>query len=379
MPSDTHGDSLLTALVSGCSSAAIAAYLTFPIDFVKTYSQLSNDAQLAKFKAPGFQPASIAEIMRGSSALALGNVLKNSSRILLYNWASNFMAIEGSNDRKKTSAPRVVIAGAMSATFETLFIVPTERIKITMIQNQILANEKRFFPDQAIDITGSSEKHHRLMQNIFSRQYVSPHAYYTSDLVGQVKTGKTGLKFHSGLKPKSHLDALKAAFNESPALSLFGTIKQMHDLRGLKGFYRGTCITFIRQMGTTAAWFSTYNATRQLIDPHQKQDDQEWFRFQHSAWQLIGLHVMSAVAAIAVTQPIDVVKTNMQLKNGRVLYKDSLSTAYMLVLKKGFKSLYAGALPRGLKIAINGGITAFFYSQVEEGINALATKTVFTD
>lgn len=378
MSGDTRGDSLLTAIVSGCSSAAIAAYLTFPLDFLKTHSQLSNDAQLAKFNAPGFQPTKIAEVMRGSSALALGNVLKNFSRILLYNWTSSFMAIEGSKDKRKTSAPRVVIAGAMSATFETLFIVPTERVKITMIQNQILENEKRWFPDKNIDITGA-DKHHKLMHNIFSRQYVSPHAYYTSELAGQLKSGKSNLKFHTGQKPKSTIDNLKVVFNESPAVSLFTTIKQMYDLRGILGFYAGTCITFVRQIGTTAAWFSTYNAARQLIDPHNKQQDQDWFRFQHSAWQLIGLHAMSAAAAIAVTQPIDVVKTNIQLKNGKLVYKDSLSAAYKLVLKKGFKSLYAGALPRSIKIAINGGITAFFYSHIEDGINSLATKTIFTD
>lgn len=346
---------------------------------MKHLHQLDNSAQLKKFNAPGFQPSSIMQIMTGSSALITGNVMKNFTRLLLYNWASNFMAIESRHDQKKTSAPRVVIAGAMSATMETLLIIPTERVKITMIQNRILANEIANFPDKTVDITGI-DKHHKLLQNIFSRQYVSPHAYYTSGLISQLRSGKTGQKFPSAHQGRPHgMDALKAEFNKTPALTLLGTIRQMYALHGIYGFYSGTFITFARQIGSSAAWFSTYNATRQLLDPHNKPDEQNWFRFQHSAYQLIGLHFISAAAVIALTQPLDVVKTHIQSKNGHVLYKDSLSTAYKLVLRKGFKSLFAGALPRGIKIGINGSITAFFYGAIDGGINTLATKTVFTD
>lgn len=380
MDTPSHGDSLLTALVAGCSSAAFAAFVTFPLDFIKTMHQLDNTPQLNKFNAPGFQPGSIVQIMKGSSALVTGNVLKNFTRLLSYNWASNFMAIDSRHDdSKKTSAPRVVIAGAMSATMETVLIIPTERVKITMIQNQILANEKALFPDKSVDITGV-DKHHKLVQSIFSRQYVSPHAYFTSSLVSQLKSGKTGQKFLSThhVKP-SVADALRLEFNKTLALTLTGTIRQMYAIHGMRGFFTGSFITFARQVGSSAAWFSTYNATRQLVDPHKKPDEQNWFRFQHSAWQLIGLHFISAAAVIALTQPLDVVKTNIQSKNGSMLFKDSLSTAYKLVLRKGFKCLFSGAVPRGIKIGINGSITAFFYGWIDGGINTLATKTVFTD
>uniref|UniRef100_A0A0L0P0B3 Mitochondrial carrier protein n=1 Tax=Candidozyma auris TaxID=498019 RepID=A0A0L0P0B3_CANAR len=381
MSSTEHGDSLLTALVSGCSSAAFVAFATFPLDFLKTLAQLDNSHQLKKFNAPGFQPSSIAQIMKGSSALVTGNVLKNFTRILLYNWSSNFMAIDSRSDQKKTSAPRVVIAGAMSATIETFLIIPTERIKITMIQNQILANEIANFPDKNIDITGV-DKHHKLLQSIFARQYVSPHSYYTHNLLTQLKSGKGALKFQPpmhAVKGPSAMDALKLEFNKTPALTLLGTIRQMYAIHQLRGFFNGTFITYARQIGSSAAWFSTYNATRQLLDPHTKTEEQNWFRFQHSAWQLIGLHVISAAAVIAATQPLDVIKTHIQSKNGYMLYKDSLSTAYKIFVRKGIMGLFAGSVPRGVKIGINGSLTALFYQWIDGGINTLATKTVFTD
>lgn len=105
MEAPSHGDSLLTALVAGCSSAAFAAFATFPLDFIKTMHQLDNTPQLNKFNAPGFQPSSIVQIMKGSSALVTGNVLKNFTRLLSYNWASNFMAIDTRNDTKKPVLP----------------------------------------------------------------------------------------------------------------------------------------------------------------------------------------------------------------------------------------------------------------------------------
>lgn len=369
----THGDSLLTAIVSGCLATALASLITYPFDSVKTRQQLNNEAGLKKFGLRNGNPSSVAHMMKGCSALVTGNVLKNFTRLVLYNWASNFMAIETHDDKKKTSAPRVVIAGAMSAFMETLWITPFERIKITMIQNMALANEAK---RNHLDF--SPEKHQKLGLNIFARHYVSPHSYYTSEIVAQLRTGKPTSKF-SKHHSKTVVDALKVEFNKNPALTFLSTVRQMYALQGLNAFTAGTLITFARQMGSSAAWFSTYNATRQLLDPHGGAQEQNWFSFQHTALQLSGLHLFSALAVVVVTQPLDVVKSHLQLKNGKMLYKDSLSTAYKLVVRRGFRVLYAGAIPRGLNILVHGGITAWLYSSFESGINAVGNKTVFTD
>lgn len=381
-----HGDSLLTALVAGCSASGVTAFLTYPLDFLKTSNQLTNSKALAKYKI-NQHITSIAHVMTGSSALVVGSVLKNSARLVSYNWASNFMAIETHSDKKKTSAPRVVIAGAMSGFAETLWIVPFERIKTTMIENRLLVAEVAGNPNKAVDITGNSiDKYHK--QNIFAKQYVSPHAYYTSQVLADLKAGKAPSKFqadyrhHHLVQPrhgKSALDALKMEFNKTPALTLIRTIRQMYALEGIHAFTAGTFITFARQVGTSAAWFSTYNATRQLIDPHGKSKEPKWFSLNIGTFQQAFLHMVSAGAAVVVTQPLDVIKSHMQLKNGRLLYRDSLSTAYKLVAKKGFTALFSGAFPRGVKIAVHGSLTAFLYSSFENGINVLGNKSVFTD
>lgn len=367
------GENLLTALAAGCSASAFTAFLTFPLDFLKTNQQLSNDGGLLKYKV-NQSITSISQFMTGSSALVAGSVLKNTTRITMYHWASDFMAIDTSGDKRKTSAPRVVIAGAMSGFVETLWIVPFERIKTIMIQNRLLVAEVKGNP-LPVDITGLGiEKHPK---PLFSRQYISPHAYWTSELVRQYKTGKVASKFHHHHAAPS--DALKTEFNKTPALTLVRTIRQMYALDGFKAFTNGTMITFARQMTTSMAWFSTFNATRQLISPHGKSSEPQWFTLNSSKTEQTLLYVVSAIAATAVSQPLDVLKSHIQLKNGRALYRDGLLTAYKLIEKNGFGVLFAGAFPRGFKIAAHGALTALMYGYFSSAITSVGSKSVFVE
>ncbi|WPK24009.1 hypothetical protein PUMCH_001263 [Australozyma saopauloensis] len=379
MNTTPQGDNLLTALAAGCTASGLAALFTFPLDFAKTRQQLTNQAARTEHKVY-VNIGSISHVMTGSSALVAGSVVKNFSRIVSYNWASNFMAIDTRSEKKKTSAPRVVIAAAMTGFMESLWIVPFERIKTTMIENRLLEAEKAGNLNPALDITrGKLKTHHK--NSVTARQYLLPHAYYTSEVVNMLKSGKTHSKFltHTHLHGQAHLDALKIEFNKTPALTFFKTVRQMYALEGIHAFTAGTMITLLRQCGTSAAWFSTYNATRQLIDPHGNSAEPRWFSRQIGTTQQSFLYLVSALATVAVTQPIDVVKSHIQLKNGKLLYKDSLTTAYKLVAKKGFWLLYAGAFPRGLKIAAHGSLTALLYSYVEKSLNVMGNEFVFTD
>lgn len=377
MNTPNHGDSLLTALAAGCSASGFTAFLTFPLDFLKTNQQLSNSAGLAKYNV-NQSITSISHIMTGSSALVTGSVIKNFARIVSYNWASNFMAIETLPDKRKSSAPRVVIAGAMSGFMETIWIVPFERIKTTMIQNRLLVAEIKGNPDKSVDITGARlDKLHK--PSVLGKQYISPHAYYSSELIAQTRSGKPILKFQHHHHRHQATDALKAEFNKAPALTFFRTVKQMYALEGVHAFTTGTLITFARQVATSAAWFSTYNATRHLIDPHDKSVEPRWFSLNIGAVQQTFLHIVSASAVVVLTQPLDVIKSHIQLKNGKLICRDALSTAYKLVAKRGVTLLFAGAMPRGFKIAAHGSLTAIMYGNFEAAINTLGNKSVFTD
>ena len=97
---------------------------------------------MKKWNIPGNYPNSLAQLYKGGSALVLGSIVKNGTRIIAYNWLTQFMSIDSHNgNNNKTTAPRIVIAGVMSGFIETLWLIPFENVKITMIQNQTLANE----------------------------------------------------------------------------------------------------------------------------------------------------------------------------------------------------------------------------------------------
>lgn len=376
----TSGDSLLTALAAGCTASGMASLMTFPLDFAKVRQQLSNNVARKEHNV-FVSITSLSHVMTGSSALVAGSVIKNFSRIVSYNWASNFMAIDTRSDKKKTSAPRVVIAAAMSGFMESLWIVPFERIKTTMIENRLLVGEIAGNQNPEVDITRGKCKTHQ-KNALAGRHYLLPHAYYTTEVLNSLRAGRGHSKFlphnsaHHGV---SRIDTLKMEFNKLPALTFFKTVRQMYALEGIHAFTAGTMITLVRQCGTSAAWFSTYNATRQLIDPHANSSEPRWFSLQIGKMQQTFLYLVSALATVAVTQPIDVVKSHIQSKNGKLLYKDSLTAAYKIVARRGFLLLYSGAFPRGLKIAAHGSLTALLYSYAEKSINATSSQSVFTD
>ncbi|KAI5969933.1 hypothetical protein CANMA_000973 [Candida margitis] len=381
------GDNLLTALVSGCTAAAFTATVTYPFDFIKTQQQINNVAYMKKWDIPGNYPATLGQMYKGGSALVLGAVVKNGARLISYNWASKFMSIDSHHgETNKTTAPRIVIAGIMSATIETAFLIPFENVKITMIQNQSLKNELARTKDIGYDITGTKVGHHShhhhhqqhtphasVGKSLFARQYVSPNSYYSTEILDNKK--------HKGRFPPpvpkgaQNIESLKAHYNQHPSLTLFGTIREMYRLKGIRAFTAGTFITYTRQIALSWVWFSSYNAMRQLINPHQTEN--AWFGHNHTLVQSLGLHTISSFAVIAVTQPLDVVKTHMQSKNGKAIYRDSLSTAYKLFMKQGPLSLFKGALPRFVKVLVSGGMTGIIYEYVENVVNAAGGQTMF--
>ncbi|CAH6721163.1 hypothetical protein CLIB1444_05S04962 [[Candida] jaroonii] len=376
--------SLLSALVSGTSTAAVVGTLTYPLDFIKHSTQLNHPQQIAKYKIPSNGPHSMAQLFKGCSALVTGNILKNGARIFSYHWASNFMSLESQdshgNSIKKTTAPRIVIAGFMSGMLETLWLIPFENIKIAMIQNQLLRNEIDSCLKQGlkIDVTGQSiDMHHKPTQNIFKNHYISPHIYFTNELAAQYK-GLNVSRFSTTHMKHTKKDALKQKYNKNPSLTLSGVIKEIYTLKGTKGFAYGGFITFIRQGAISSIWLSTYNWTKQLYLPHNKSHD-GWFGESLTLIQSVGLQVAASAAVITITQPIDVVKSHMQSKNSHVIYKDSLGTAYRLVMEQGFTSLYKGTLPRGIKVLVSGGLSANLYAYFESMFNNASSKTVFSN
>lgn len=374
MLENTQSDSLITALVSGTSAAVVTATLTFPFDSIKTQLQLHDSTYMARHGVLASYPTSIAQIFKGASASVAGAVLKNGTRLVLYNWLSRFMAIDNRHHNghsMKTNAPRIVVAGAILGLIETVVLIPFENIKINMIQNMLLFNELKS-PASSRTLPARTSQ-----GNIFMHQYILPNAYYSSDMIAQAH-GKSvrqlGPEYAEAVAP---LDALRKKYNARPPMTFSGVVREMYDIRGARAFFAGTCITMVRQIAVSTLWMWTYNVTRQAMDPHSTS--QNWFGHAHTPVQLMGLHLLSCAAVISATMPLDVIKTRLQSKNGKYVYKDSLTTAYRLVMQEGFKSLYRGALPRAFKVLVSGGLTAAVYQYMERIAVEAGNQKVFNN
>lgn len=377
MTNSVNGDNLVTALISGTSAAMLTAMVTFPFDSLKTQLQISDSAYMAKWNAPSNSPTSIAQLFKGSSALVLGAAVKNGTRLILYNWLSQFMSLDShpGDLGMKTTAPRIVIAGAISGFFETLVLIPFENIKINMIQNMMLSNEVKD-TSAMTPVKPPTSTRNTSQPNVFKRQYVLPNAYYSAETIAQA-TGKTLRFSHSQAHVNATVEAMKKHYNKHPSMTFSSMAREMYAVRGLHAFTAGALITMVRQMAVATLWMWTYNAARQALDPHSSS--QNWFGHSHTAAELLGLHLLSCGAVIMTTQPLDVIKTTMQSKNGKFVYKDSLTAAYRIVIQQGFKALYRGAFPRAIKVLVSGGLTAAVYSQVEKLTVHVGKQKVFNN
>ncbi|ODV83708.1 hypothetical protein CANARDRAFT_9272 [[Candida] arabinofermentans NRRL YB-2248] len=310
---------LLTAMLAGSVSAVAQSVLTYPFEYYKTTSQIENKALI---KAPHQIPMnSIRPLFTGCMALATGNVLKASTRFLIFNKFSNFMA----NDSGQTSAPRVVVAGLLTGAVETVWVIPFENIKTRMIENSMY--KQGFQTNLPSYVTAETNR----------------------SKITKRPTGPLNYR-------KEYIDF----YNKNPSTTFFKIIKEIYLTKGLSGFKQGSLITIFRQSMNSMVWFSTYNFLQQFIDPSRESITEI---------ELMGMGIASSCAVVATTQPIDLLKTRMQTKNYRLIYRDIMTCTIKIFMEEGALKLWSGWLPRLLKVSCSSSVTLITYDYVQKGLN----------
>ena len=125
--------------------------------------------------------------------------------------------------------------------------------------------------------------------------------------------------------------------------------------------------TVFRQVSNSTVRFTAYTTLKQLISPTQPLNEVYAF----------GIGLFSSCAVVALTQPIDVVKTRMQSKTAHYFYKNSLNCAYRVFVEEGMVSLWKGWLPRLFKVGLSGGISFGVYQYVENLSHTLKKEKYF--
>lgn len=127
--------------------------------------------------------------------------------------------------------------------------------------------------------------------------------------------------------------------------------------RGLRGFFQGFVPTTARQAANSAVRFSSYTFLKQLAESYTAPGER---------LGTAGTFAMGALAGtitVAVTQPLDTIKTRMQSIDARQLYGSSLRCAALILRHEGVLTFWSGALPRLVRLVLSGGIVFTMYEK----------------
>lgn len=351
LPKPQDNTTLFTAMFGAAVAAAVTTTATYPLEYLKTLSQLENKAITIKSAVVPYD--SMRPIFSGCSPLAFGMALKGCGRMWIFNQLQKFMADgDGSNS---TSAPRVVVAGLLTGSIETIFVIPFENIKVRLIESSMISYGWR----TKFDEPGSAT---------MSPTTTKPESKSTISNVGK--------QLPPGTKPKvspvsivnnQYLQSI-IHYHKNPSRTTASMIKEIYQTSGPFGFFRGSFLTVFRQMLNSAVWYTTYSAMQQLMDPS---------RDSITELELIGMGFGSSLAVIGVTQPIDVIKTRIQSRDGVLIYKNVMNCIATTFFNEGLKTFWIGSIPRFVKISCSSTVTLLVYEWVTKSVDKLSDAKPF--
>ncbi|KAF2869013.1 tricarboxylate transport protein, mitochondrial precursor [Massariosphaeria phaeospora] len=284
------------------------------------------------------------------------------------------MSSPTTNEQKKPSALRSIIAGASAGAVEISITYPLEFAKTRTQLNHRLPDAKK------------------LPWPPFGKQW---YAGCTTLIIGN--SLKAGIRFvafdmYRGLLadangnvsgPATVIAGFGAGATESLfAVTPFESIKtQLIDDRksanprmrgflhgtsiiarekGVRGFMQGFVPTTARQAANSAVRFSSYTVLKQMAQSYVAPGE------KLGAVSTFGLGGLAGVITVYTTMPIDTVKTRMQSIEARSLYKNSFNCASKIFKEEGVLTFWSGAVPRLGRLILSGGIVFTMYEKMIE-------------
>ncbi|CCD23655.1 Mrx20p NDAI_0B06240 [Naumovozyma dairenensis CBS 421] len=328
MPSNDN-TFLINQLVAGCTAAIFQTTISYPFEYIKTGIQLQRNGSF------NVTPE-LKTYFSGCSALNVGAVLKTTLRFGTFDKACDLLRDPNMPKDVFLSGPRLLVAGMLTGIMESVSIIPFENLKTTMIENGIRKSV-------LADIKDVSD---------------------AVNIKGKLNIAKT---FH---KPNAQLTNKQLMFQhyeKYPSTNIFSTVKEIYLTRGFRGFLQGSMPTMLRQVSNSAVRFTTYTTLKQIYSSHRTFDEKAAF----------AIGAVSSCAVVAMTQPIDVVKTRMQSKFAPNYYKNSINCVYRIFVEEGISTLWKGWMPRLFKVGLSGGISFGVYEYVNNLMNTVQKRELF--
>lgn len=135
--------------------------------------------------------------------------------------------------------------------------------------------------------------------------------------------------------------------------------------RGVRGFFQGFVPTTARQAANSAVRFGAYTSLKQLAESWTSPGE------KLGAAATFAVGGAAGMVTVAVTQPLDTVKTRMQSIEARSVYGNTVNCAVQIFKKEGVLTFWSGALPRLVRLVLSGGIVFTMYEKSMDMMNRL--------
>ncbi|KAI1819215.1 mitochondrial carrier [Xylaria intraflava] len=281
--------------------------------------------------------------------------------------------------REKPSAMRSIVAGATAGAVEIAITYPAEFAKTRTQLNRNLASGdklpwppfgRQWYAGCTTLIIGNSAK--AAIRFVSFEQYKR----LLADDNGKVSGPRNviagfGAGVTESLIAVTPTESIKTTLiddRKSPNPRLRGFVHAVPVIareRGLRGFFQGLVPTAARQSANSAVRFGSYTSLKQLAESYTAPGE------KLGSVATFGIGSVAGAITVAVTQPLDTVKTRMQSIDARSVYGNSLRCAALIFRHEGVLTFWSGALPRLARLVLSGGIVFSMYEKSMDLMNRL--------
>ncbi|KAI9149991.1 Mitochondrial carrier domain protein [Paramyrothecium foliicola] len=281
--------------------------------------------------------------------------------------------------KKKPSALRSIIAGSTAGALEIAITYPAEFAKTRSQLNRRLPEGKKlpwppfgsqWYAGCTTLIIGNSAK--AGIRFVAFDQYKSMLADADGKLTGpRTVLAGFGAGVTESLLAVTPTESIKTTLIDDrkaakPRLRGFlHAVPIIARERGLRGFFQGFVPTTARQAANSAVRFGSYGFLKQMAESYTAPGE------KLGSVGTFAIGAMAGLVTVAVTQPLDTVKTRMQSIEARSVYGSTLRCAAIIFKNEGVLTFWSGALPRLARLVMSGGIVFTMYEKSMELMDRL--------
>lgn len=189
-----------------------------------------------------------------------------------------------------------------------------------------------------------------LKQNVFTTQSV-----VNTTIAGATAGALEGLLIHTPVE-NMKVKLIHDRFQPTPQYrNMFHGIYRVTKDKGFKGISSGAGVTMFKEGSNHAIRFPLFMGLQQLFNPY----------FNNNVVRDLVTGSMTGILCVALNQPLDVIKTNVQGLNSHK-YNGAIDCAKQILRKEGFTGLYKGVKPRMARVAIEVSVTFASYNAIKD-------------